>query len=70
MSAQKYHAFHLVDPSPWPLFTALAVVYTMIGAVMYMHSYTYGLLLLLLGFFFSSHFSYSLVAGCCARGNI
>jgi len=49
MSVKKYHPFHLVDPSPWPFFASLAVLYTTTGAVMYMHSYTYGFLLLSLG---------------------
>ena len=49
MSAKKYHPFHLVDPSPWPFFTALSVLYTTTGAVMYMHSYTSGFLLLSFG---------------------
>lgn len=47
-SAQK-HPFHLVDPSPWPIFAALGVFCLTIGAVMYMHSYEGGDSLSLLG---------------------
>lgn len=50
MSAKKYHPFHIVDPSPWPFFTAFAVLFVTVGAAMYMHSYKNGLLLLILGF--------------------
>nr|YP_007890482.1 cytochrome c oxidase subunit III [Andalucia godoyi]AGH23976.1 cytochrome c oxidase subunit 3 [Andalucia godoyi] len=35
----KKHPFHLVDPSPWPLFAAASVFSLVIGGVMYMHSY-------------------------------
>lgn len=44
------HPYHLVDPSPWPLFGALSLLVTTTGAVMYMHSYIGGGLLLPLGF--------------------
>ena len=32
------HPFHLVDPSPWPLFTSMAAFVFLLGNVMYMHS--------------------------------
>ena len=44
------HPFHLVDPSPWPLFSSLAAFTTTSGGVMYMHSYTGGGYILSLGF--------------------
>lgn len=50
MSLQK-HPFHLVDPSPWPLFSALGAFTTTFGGVMYMHGYVAGDLVLSLGFF-------------------
>lgn len=33
----KSHPFHLVEPSPWPFTSALAVLLTAIGAVLWMH---------------------------------
>jgi cytochrome c oxidase subunit 3 len=51
MTAKKYHPFHLVDPSPWPFFTALTILYVTVGGVMYMHAYQSGLGLLSIGFF-------------------
>lgn len=50
MSSQKFHPFHLVDPSPWPFLTSLAALYVTVGGAMYMHSYDRGLLLLTSGF--------------------
>jgi len=34
--------FHLVDPSPWPLFSSFSLLTAAIGAVMYMHGYPHG----------------------------
>jgi len=52
------HPFHLVDPSPWPLFASIAVLVTTSGGVMYMHSYSgggytlaFGLLLIMYSMF-------------------
>jgi cytochrome c oxidase subunit 3 len=39
---QQQHPFHLVDPSPWPLFTAFAALGLTTGMVMYMHRHTGG----------------------------
>ena len=36
------HPFHLVDPSPWPLFASLAAFSSTVGGVMYMHAYAGG----------------------------
>ena len=36
------HPFHLVDPSPWPIFSSLAALTLTVGLVMYMHGYTGG----------------------------
>jgi cytochrome c oxidase subunit 3 len=43
------HGYHLVDPSPWPFVGAISCLFITTGAVMYMHSYQGGDLLLLLG---------------------
>jgi cytochrome c oxidase subunit 3 len=48
MSTQR-HPFHLVDPSPWPLFASLSAFTSTIGGVMYMHGYIGGGNLLSLG---------------------
>jgi len=45
----QLHGYHLVDPSPWPLVGAISCFMTTTGAAMYLHSYEYGLLLLLFG---------------------
>lgn len=46
------HDFHLVDPSPWPLITASAVFSLLVGAVLYMHNFILGNILLPLSFIF------------------
>jgi len=38
----KKHPYHLVDPSPWPLFASFSAFMTTVGGVMYMHSYQGG----------------------------
>ena len=35
----RKHPYHLVDPSPWPLFASFSAFMTTVGGVMYMHSY-------------------------------
>ncbi len=32
------HPFHLVDSSPWPLFTSAAALTFLVGIVLYFHS--------------------------------
>ena len=44
------HPFHIVDPSPWPFFGAMAAFFFTFGLVMYMHFYKNGFLLFFLGF--------------------
>jgi len=44
------HPFHLVDPSPWPLFASMSAFLTTLGGVMYMHSYQGGSFVLPFGF--------------------
>lgn len=36
------HGFHLVDPSPWPFFAAMAALFITFGFVMYLHGYSHG----------------------------
>lgn len=49
MSNTVKHKFHLVDPSPWPVLTAFSAFGMLSGAVSYMHGYTGGFPLLVLG---------------------
>ena len=39
-SGVQKHPFHLVDPSPWPLFASMGAFTTTFGGVMYMHGYS------------------------------
>ena len=41
--APTHHRFHIVDPSPWPLFTAFSAFVFLGGFVMYMHRIKYGI---------------------------
>jgi len=47
----KIHPFHLVDPSPWPMFSGLSALMLTFGFVMYMHGYNKGFFLFSWGFF-------------------
>jgi len=47
---EQRHPFHLVDPSPWPLTTAFAILTMALGGVMYMHTYSMGGFTLFFGF--------------------
>jgi len=49
MSSIQKHPFHLVDPSPWPLVSAVSCLVTAVGAAMFMHSFQYGNNILILG---------------------
>ena len=44
------HSWHLVDPSPWPLVTALGAFAITFSLVLIMHSYKYGDQLIICGF--------------------
>lgn len=48
--SDKNHDFHLVDPSPLPFFTAFSMFILAIGAIMFMHNYLLGEVVLSLGF--------------------
>jgi heme/copper-type cytochrome/quinol oxidase subunit 3 len=43
------HAYHLVDPSPWPLVASLGAFMLALGGVLYMHKYSGGWDLLVTG---------------------
>lgn len=44
------HAFHLVDPSPWPVISAISALMLTFGGAAYMHGYVGGGFLLVFGF--------------------
>jgi cytochrome c oxidase subunit 3 len=52
MSEIKNHPFHLVNPSPWPLFASFSAFLFAIGMVAYMHNWEAGFLRLLVGIAF------------------
>ena len=37
-SKDQKHDYHLVDPSPWPIYTSFATLITAVGSVYYFHS--------------------------------
>jgi len=47
----QQHSFHLVDPSPWPLFGACGAFMLTFGGVLLMHGYANGSVVLKMGFF-------------------
>lgn len=47
----QHHPFHIVDPSPWPIFSAFSALFMTFGGVSYMHGYSGGYSLFQLGFF-------------------
>jgi heme/copper-type cytochrome/quinol oxidase subunit 3 len=49
----KLHPFHLVDPSPWPMFIAVSLLVLTLGAVLYFHSFKFGLFILSYGLVFT-----------------
>lgn len=51
MKTEK-NSFHLVDPSPWPLIMSTSIGMTATGAVMYMHNYGGGIIMLGIGIMF------------------
>nr|YP_010470395.1 cytochrome c oxidase subunit 3 [Symbiochloris sp. SG-2018]UVF37883.1 cytochrome c oxidase subunit 3 [Symbiochloris sp. SG-2018] len=46
----RLHPYHLVDPSPWPIFASLGAFVTTVGAVAWFHGYIGGSDILLFGF--------------------
>jgi len=49
MKKIQKHLFHIVDESPWPFFTSIAVFLFLSGFVCYIHRIVFGMLLLLIG---------------------
>lgn len=49
--AQQDHPYHLVDPSPWPILSSLALLMLTLGGAMFMHGRTGGTILALAGLF-------------------
>lgn len=47
--AKQFHLFHLVNRSPWPFFTACSIMSLLLGTVLYINIFIYGLILLFLG---------------------
>jgi cytochrome c oxidase subunit 3 len=47
---QQRHPFHLVDPSPWPLFTSGSIFSMMVGSVMYFQGFIGGSAISLISF--------------------
>src|SRR6185503_17855110 len=46
----QYFPFHLVEPSPWPILLSFSLLNMAIGAVLSMHGFQNGSILLSLGF--------------------
>jgi len=51
----QYFPFHLVDPSPWPILLSFSLLNLTIGAVAYMHGFSYGGSILTLGFILTTY---------------
>ena len=49
MSGTPNHPYHLVNPSPWPLLTAFAMLSLVVGAAMALHKMAVGMPVLLAG---------------------
>jgi len=47
--------FHLVDPSPWPILLSFSLLNLTVGAVAYMHGFSYGGNILTLGFILTTY---------------
>jgi cytochrome c oxidase subunit III len=45
MSGKVTHPYHLVNPSPWPILTAFALLGLTVGAALALHKQPYGLML-------------------------
>jgi len=56
ISRTEYQAFpsHLVEPSPWPILISFALLTFTVSAVLYMHGFVNGGVLLTLGFFLTA----------------
>ena len=45
------HSYHIVNPSPWPLYTSFSALFRVFGAVLWRHGFTRGLTVFLFGIF-------------------
>ena len=50
MSGEQKHPFHLVEPSPWPIFASVSAFVLVVGGVLFMHENQYGAATLAGGF--------------------
>ncbi|MGE3713012.1 MAG: cytochrome c oxidase subunit 3 [Alphaproteobacteria bacterium] len=57
--AHQDHPYHLVDPSPWPIVSSLALFMLTFGGAMYMHEKPGGGIVALVGFFLLLYCMYS-----------
>ena len=51
----QFFPFHLVDPSPWPILLSFSLLNLTIGAVAYMHGFSYGGYILILGLMLTTY---------------
>jgi len=51
----QHFPFHLVDPSPWPILLSFSLLNLTVGAVAYMHGFSYGGYILTLGFILTTY---------------
>lgn len=51
------HAFHVLDPSPWPFLTGVGALATTTGGILYMHMYLGGMTLLKFGLIYLTFIS-------------
>jgi len=51
MSSTRRHLFHILQVSPWPLFTSFGVLFLVSGLTFYMHNIKNGTLVLFFGLF-------------------
>src|SRR5438445_460081 len=59
----QFFPFHLVDPSPWPILLSFSLLNLTIGAVAYMHGFSYGGYILILGFILITYGHHALIDG-------
>lgn len=56
--SREHHAFHLVDPSPWPFLTSIAALNFTSGMIIYMNNFRSGFFYAFLGLAFLLFFMY------------
>lgn len=55
----KNHPYHLVDPSPWPIVTAFALLFLTLGGTLFMHEVPFGGVLLTISVVSVTYCAYS-----------